>query len=347
MIHHPEEKSAGRSAKRPRASVVVCTHNRKSELSAAISSLRRSTISDFEIVVVDDGSDDGTSAYVEGLAASATEPSIVLRKKPSNTGVSAARNTGIEAASGDFILFTDSDCTVPPDWVEKTVATLEVNALDAVAGSVHDACASTYAEKAFQGTSRIGSKAQGRLLIGNNMGFRSEWLNLHKFDPALTYGCDEDDIALRLYEAGARFGYVDAPTVVHKHRMTMLSYLRNAWLQGGGSAKFWYKHGLWIGRDMYGWLAIAIATLVAFFVQGVEWLLAGLLVVQTGALLFSEIAFKGKAPMRALYVLPAVLVHSLTKASAVLFTLVRIGFGLEPGVRASKRALSARRAQRA
>lgn len=88
----------------PAVSVVIPTFNRAHKVLRAISSVLYQTFTDYEIIVVDDGSTDGTK-----IATSQFEKAITYLAHPSNLGVSAARNTGILKSNAPFIAFLDSD----------------------------------------------------------------------------------------------------------------------------------------------------------------------------------------------------------------------------------------------
>ena len=85
-------------------SVVIPTYNRASKVTRAVTSVLYQTFTDYELIVVDDGSSDGTWDRLAPLA-----PHIRYLRHHSNLGVSAARNTGIKAARSPFIAFLDSD----------------------------------------------------------------------------------------------------------------------------------------------------------------------------------------------------------------------------------------------
>lgn len=93
------------------ASVVVPAHNEANRLERCLSSLAGQ---DAELVVVA-GGEDGTPE----VAASHDAVDVVVRDE--NQGPGAARNRGVEAATGDVVLFTDADTVVPDDWVETHV----------------------------------------------------------------------------------------------------------------------------------------------------------------------------------------------------------------------------------
>ena len=103
----------------PFFSVVIPVYNRAADLAAAIASVRAQTFQDFEIVVVDDGSQDNPRAVVERL----NDPRIRFIRRL-NAGGGAARNTGIDHAQGQFVAFLDSDDVFLPGHLEALHALL-------------------------------------------------------------------------------------------------------------------------------------------------------------------------------------------------------------------------------
>lgn len=101
-------------------SVVIPTFNRKAALRRCLESLSRQTLSplDFEVIVVDDGSTDGTAATLEGLRF----PFHYTYFFQPNGGPSSARNLGISRAQGVIVAFTEDDVEVRPDWLQNALA---------------------------------------------------------------------------------------------------------------------------------------------------------------------------------------------------------------------------------
>lgn len=100
-------------------SIVIPTHNRKSTIRRAIDSVVNQTYKDIEIIVVSDGSSDGTNELVQELALS--EERIKLIAYPDPKGGNYARNTGAKAAKSDYIAFLDDDDEWFPDKLEKEI----------------------------------------------------------------------------------------------------------------------------------------------------------------------------------------------------------------------------------
>lgn len=101
----------------PVVSVVIPTYNRASLLPRAIESVIAQTVVDWELVLVDDGSTDGTPELVESFASRLGDRWVYLRQQ--NRGASGARNRGIDAARGEFVAFLDSDDEFAPQKLEK------------------------------------------------------------------------------------------------------------------------------------------------------------------------------------------------------------------------------------
>jgi glycosyltransferase involved in cell wall biosynthesis len=105
----------------PEVSIVLPTFNRVDVIGRAVSSVLKQSFSDWELIVVDDGSTDGTRARLDGL-----DPRIRYIEQ-SNQGVYAARNTGLKAAHGRFITFLDSDDEWLPHFLALTTAFLRAH----------------------------------------------------------------------------------------------------------------------------------------------------------------------------------------------------------------------------
>ena len=102
----------------PLVSVIIPTYNRAALVAEALASVKAQTYRDYEIVVVDDGGTDGTWEVLSGCRE------IRVLRHPHRRGVSAARNTGINAARGQWLAFLDSDDLWLPDKLARQMAYL-------------------------------------------------------------------------------------------------------------------------------------------------------------------------------------------------------------------------------
>jgi glycosyltransferase involved in cell wall biosynthesis len=105
----------------PKVSVLIPTRNRASFLREAIASVRAQTFQDFEIVIIDDASDDDTAAVIADLG----DPRMRYFRHPQNLGEAASRNAGLAHAGGEYIAFLDDDDT----WLAEKLAA-QVQLLD-------------------------------------------------------------------------------------------------------------------------------------------------------------------------------------------------------------------------
>ncbi len=110
-------------------SIVIPAYNVADYLEKCVRSVAAQTFEDWEAILVDDGSTDGiTGALCDRLAAEQGERFRVIHQE--NGGLGAARNTGMEHASGEYLLFLDSDDYVAPDMLEKLSARIDATHCD-------------------------------------------------------------------------------------------------------------------------------------------------------------------------------------------------------------------------
>ncbi len=105
-------------------SIVVPVYNAQKYIAKTIEMVEAQTYKDWELILVDDCSRDGSAAYIEELISSQAKR-IKLIKKERNEGAAAARNTGIDAAIGRYIAFLDADDVWQADKLEKQIAFME------------------------------------------------------------------------------------------------------------------------------------------------------------------------------------------------------------------------------
>jgi len=196
----------------PTFSVVIPTHQSRELLIAAIRSVLAQTDGDFEIVVIDNGSTDGTEAEVSAIG----DPRITYRWQEDSGLPADSRNKGVEASRGEWIAFLDADDTWRPEKLARVRAALAGNpALDAVAHDV-DVVGPNGArtgQRAYRFDSRPAWEQllyRGNLLTTSAMTVRASAIRAAGgFDIRPEYFTVEDyDLWLRLAENGARFAIV-------------------------------------------------------------------------------------------------------------------------------------------
>lgn len=116
--------------KQPQITAIICTHNRESYLGIAIDSLLSQTCENYEIIVVDNASRDGTRKVVE---ARLEDPRLKYVYEP-QLGLSVARNRGLQEAKAPLLAYLDDDAVATRDWLIKITQAYAANPQLAIAG---------------------------------------------------------------------------------------------------------------------------------------------------------------------------------------------------------------------
>lgn len=252
-------------AKSPRVSVVVCAYNAERTMEQCLASLEVLNYPDYEVIVVNDGSIDRT------LEISERFPYCRIISQP-NLGLSAARNVGAEAATGEIVAYTDSDCVADPDWLAYLVAKMVSSDLAACGGPnfppPEDSLVPAAVAVSPGGPTHVLLEDEvAEHIAGCNMAFRRDvLLDLGGFDPLYRAAGDDVDICWRFQDAGYTIGFAPAATVWHFRRNTVNAYLGQQRGYGKAEALVYGKHPFrfnlfgqakWLGR-IYGDLSASL-----------------------------------------------------------------------------------------
>lgn len=201
-------------------SVVIPSFNRKDEVLSAVQSVLSQSYLPLEIIVVDDGSIDGTRE----INFETIDPRIRFIKHEQNKGGGAARNTGIDAAKGKFVALLDSDDVWSNDKLEKQIHALSAFDDDMVFSScnierVRAIGAAPYNSRPY----REGEDLSEYLLVHkctlhtSTLVVPTALAQTVRFDPTLKRHQDWDFV-LRLFEVGARLSYIHENLAVYDCR---------------------------------------------------------------------------------------------------------------------------------
>lgn len=204
----------------PRVSVILPTYNRRELVVEAIESVRAQTFRDFELLVVDDGSTDGTAEHLQERYAD--EPWLRLVRQD-NRGPSKARNRGIELAEGELVGFLDSDDLYLPRNLEAQVAALDARPDMAMVlcdarweGRERDA-PTVFAERHRQPATSLEAMFRGAWGLPSCMLLHREPAARLRFDPAYAFG-EDTDFLFRFFRAGyAGFEHPEVLVVYRPH----------------------------------------------------------------------------------------------------------------------------------
>jgi glycosyltransferase involved in cell wall biosynthesis len=272
----------------PTLSVVVCSYNGATKLVTCLDALARQRVG-VDVLVVDDGSTDGTDSLARGYGFS------VIRHER-NKGISAARNTGLSHATSSIVAFCDDDCTPPVDWTEQLLVAWDAHPEVTVLGGMVEvdhpvSFTQRYlvyrnplvpAEIALAHRPSVWYRLVRQFrphrfptdnafavysVVGANMSMhRARALEAGGFDESLVFG-EGEEVAL-CAAVRARFGewsVVVDPRVILTHRFdpSMLETWRRSFAYGRGAGERWRKHFGWPSLPVVGPTAIVGTVVLA------------------------------------------------------------------------------------
>ena len=226
----------------PLASVVVCTFNRKRMLLDCLDALLAQTYARFEVVVVDDGSEDDTGQAMKRFSGDARVRYI--RQK--HAGLASARNLGIRNSEGEMICFIDDDCIADRRWLQNIVGAYSNGDIGGVGGRIinHEPWTTpkTLLERFLHKSGLYQQRYVGEFLVGANSSYRRAALEaVNGFDGSLLK--DEDaDIGMRIIATGMRFAYAPKAMVYHRTRGGFRGLLAQVYGYGTGHMMVYRKY---------------------------------------------------------------------------------------------------------
>lgn len=219
----------------PRFSVIVPVYNRIDEVRDLMDSLSAQTLKNFEVVIVEDGSTDPCGDIVKSYPD--VDASYYFKE---NEGRSIARNYGLDRARGEYFVFFDSDCVIPPDYFKILTEALDKNPLDCFGGpdAAHESFTSTqkainYSMTSFLTTGGIrGGKVSLEKFVPRtfNMGYsRRVYETVGGFREMFS---EDIDMSTRIRQAGFTIGLIHPAHVYHKRRVDFAKFLRQVYVFG-------------------------------------------------------------------------------------------------------------------
>lgn len=229
-------------------SVIVPTFSRPDEVFELLSSLESQNNKNFEVILADGSLDDS----VKAVAIQFKEKLKLLHLHQKGLGISESRNWGVEHAGGDWLVFFDSDCVIPPQYFTEVESSLNSNPLDAYGGpdraaetfnnrqkAISYAMTSLFTTGGIRGKKQHVGQYQPR---GFNMGIRKEaFLSVGGYSGLKV--SEDIDLSLRLYKKGYKAGLIEAAYVYHKRRSTFYKFFRQVSSFGSGRIDLHLRHG--------------------------------------------------------------------------------------------------------
>lgn len=255
-----------------RFSIIIPVYNRIDEVEELLESLAAQTIHNFEAIIVEDGSTKPCESAVKKWQAKGLDVKYFYKE---NEGRSIARNYGMEHATGDYFVFFDSDCVIPPDYFKNLEEALDKNPLECFGGpdAAHDSFtdkqkAINYSMTSFLTTGGIrGGKIQLEKFVPRtfNMGYsRKVFEKIGGFREMFS---EDIDMSTRIRQAGFSIGLIYNP-VWHKRRVDFKKFFRQVYVFGKSriTLKILYPDSLKLVHILP---AIFVIGLIAFILLGI------------------------------------------------------------------------------
>ncbi len=221
---------------KPYFSIIVPVYNRINEINDLLESLTHQTDSDFEIIIIEDGS----TEKCEITARNFSDRINIQYFYKENEGRSIARNYGIIRANGDFLVFVDSDCIFPNDYIRNLKKSLSDNPTDCFGGpdAAHESFSNlqkaiNYSMTSFLTTGGIrGGKIQLEKFVPRtfNMGFSKK-----VFDTVGGFRemfSEDIDMSTRIRQAGFSISLFRNVEIYHKRRISLKKFWRQVHVFG-------------------------------------------------------------------------------------------------------------------
>lgn len=227
-------------------SIIIPLYNRPQEIDELLTTLTKQTYTQFEVLVIEDGS---VNDAKEIVASYADRLDVKYFFKP-NEGQGFTRNFGFERAKGDYFVIFDSDCLIPEDYLEIVSAYLFEHQLDAYGGpdAAHQSFTPVQKAISYAMTSPFttGGIRGNKKHIGQfhprsfNMGVsRKVWEKVGGF--ILTRLGEDIEYSIRIHENGFKIGLIPAAKVYHKRRTSFSQFYKQLHFFGRARINI-YKH---------------------------------------------------------------------------------------------------------
>ena len=230
----------------PYFSVIIPVYNRPDEVRELLESLSKQTLKDFEVLLIEDGSVN----RCDTVAQEFDKDLNICYFYKENSGRSLTRNYGMERASGEYLIFFDSDCIIPERYFEIVKARLEEDYVDCFGGpdAAHTSFSNLQKAMSYSMTSffttggiRGGKKGMEKFTPRTfNMGFSKE---VYKRVGGFKDMFGEDiDLSLRIQKAGFHTVLIRDAFVYHKRRVSFRSFYRQVSVFGRARVDLYLLH---------------------------------------------------------------------------------------------------------
>lgn len=230
-----------------RYSLIIPVYNRPDEVDELLESLTRQHFQDFEVLVVEDGSSVPCESVVDRYATSLD----IHYLKKANSGPGQTRNFGAERSRGEYLLILDSDCVLPPNYLDAIEAELQKEPADAFGGPdrAHESFtrvqkAINYAMTSFFTTGGIrgGKKKMDKFYPRSfNMGIKADVYRALGGFSKMRFG-EDIDFSIRIFKGGYRCRLFPEAWVWHKRRTDLKKFFKQVHNSGIARINLYKKY---------------------------------------------------------------------------------------------------------
>jgi len=250
-------------------SLIIPLFNRPVEIEELLSSLTKQSDSSFEVVIVEDGS----SQKSDEIIKSYRDKLDIQYFYKSNSGPGLSRNYGAERAQGDYLIFLDSDCIIPPQYIAEVQSFLATTYVDAFGGPDRADESFTAIQKAINysmtslfttGGIRGGKKSVEKFHPRSfNMGYSSAVFAKTGGFSGMRFG-EDIDMSIRLVKAGFSTALIADAYVYHKRRTNFKLFYKQVFNSGLARINLFKRHPSSLKVLHFFPLSFALAWIVAF-----------------------------------------------------------------------------------
>ena len=290
-------------------SFIIPVFNRPGETRELLQSLSLQTSRDFEVIIVEDGSSERSENVVAGFR----DQLDIHYFYKENSGPGPSRNYGCEKAAGDYLIFLDSDCIIPEQYVQVVQEGLEINYTDAFGGPDRAYKDFTKLQKAISfsmtsffttGGIRGGTERMGKFHPRSfNMGISRQVYDTTGGFSAMRFG-EDVDLSIRILEKGFSTQLIRDAYVYHKRRTNLRQFFKQVYNSGIARINLHLRHPgtLKLVHALPALFILGFLTLVILAVL-VSWIFALPILVHILLLFVSALVNTGNLPIALLSVL--------------------------------------------
>ena len=225
----------------PKISVVICAYNAGKVIHVVLDSLKKQTFKDFEVIVVNDGSNDNTKEIAASYG-------VKVKNMP-RIGLSRARNTGINAANADIVAIIDADCHADENWLNEIYETIKVNKVVSGCTKIPKSTilGDSISALGYPGGAHLGFEKMWKVidgytdhLAGGNCAFIKKIVqDIGAFNPKLTITADDVFLSHKLIENDIKIKYNPNMIMTHPARYKLKDFI--TWHFNRGKGNYFFK----------------------------------------------------------------------------------------------------------